>query len=70
MITLKQAYEWSSILGVAGGFLTGCFYIARWVVRWMWRVDSLQTNHLPHIYHLLQKICEKLGIDYTEPEGL
>lgn len=46
-------------------------------VRWIYRrirndevnrafVHDMATNHLPHIYQLLLKLCEKQGID-VEP---
>lgn len=46
-------------------------------VRWLYRrirddevnrtfVRDMATNHLPHIYQLLLKLCEKQGID-VEP---
>jgi hypothetical protein len=63
---LTKAAEWSTILGVAGGFFTGCFYAARWFIMWMWRVDTVVTNHVPHMEKMLRMICKKMGIDYTE----
>lgn len=43
-------------------------------VRWLYRrvrtdeatrafVEDMATNHLPHIYNLLEKICEQKGIE-------
>lgn len=66
---LKTAEAWATILACAGGFLSGLFYVGRWIVLWMWRVDHMMSNHIVHIEHYLKKICEKLGIEYTEPEG-
>jgi hypothetical protein len=47
-------------------------------LRWLYRrirddeitqtfVHDMATNHLPHIYEVLLKICEKQGIDYSPP---
>jgi hypothetical protein len=30
-------------------------------------VREVATNHLPHMYHVLGLICEKLDIEVTEP---
>lgn len=69
MITLKVASEWATVLSVIGGFLTGCFYAGRWLVMWMWRVDRVMTNHVPHMEKMLRMICKKMHIDYEGPEG-
>src|SRR5271168_887780 len=47
-------------------------------VRWLYRrirndemtrafVEDMATNHLPHIYRLLEKLCDEKGIE-TPPE--
>jgi len=47
-------------------------------VRWIYRrirndeilrlfVHDMATNHLPHIYDLLLKLCEQQGIDREQP---
>ena len=47
-------------------------------LRWLYRhirneeitrsfVEDMATNHLPHIYELLERICEKQGIDRHKP---
>jgi len=47
-------------------------------LRWLYRhfrneeitrafVEDMATNHLPHIYELLEKICEQQGIDRRKP---
>jgi hypothetical protein len=69
MINLKQASEWATVLGVVSGFLTSCFYLVRWIVMWMWRVDKIVTNHVPHMEKMLKLICKKMKIDYEGPEG-
>ena len=72
-VNLAKASEWATILGVAGGFVTGCFYAARWFIMWMWRVDKavrdvseIKENHLKHIYHALRLIGGKLEIDVDD----
>ena len=45
-------------------------------LRWIYRlvrndeitrtfVEDMATNHLPHMYELLEKLCDKQGIDRT-----
>lgn len=29
--------------------------------------EQIYTNHLPHIEHYLEKICESMGLDYEKP---
>lgn len=55
--------------------ITAAFYLLRWVARWafaIWQttkdVAAIKTNHLPHIYRLLRKVCHKLDIDPDEGE--
>jgi hypothetical protein len=47
-------------------------------LRWLYRrirneelmrtfVKDMATNHLPHIYQLLEKICDQQGIERNEP---
>lgn len=47
-------------------------------LRWLYRhirneeithafVKDMATNHLPHIYDLLEKICDQQGIDRQKP---
>jgi hypothetical protein len=33
-------------------------------------VFDMATNHLPHIYHVQSLICEKLGVEVTEPPAI
>jgi hypothetical protein len=51
-----------------------CIQVVRWFIRQSVAneisrqfVESMATNHLPHIYHAQQRICEKLGIVLDEP---
>jgi hypothetical protein len=47
-------------------------------LRWLYRrirneelmrafVKDMATNHLPHIYHLLERICDQQGIERPKP---
>ena len=50
-------------------------------LRWLYRrirndeitrifVEDMATNHLPHIYDLLLKLCEEQGIDRERPPSI
>jgi hypothetical protein len=61
-------------------FATAFFFFVQFLLflRWLHRqlrhdevtrvfVHDIATNHLPHIYFLLQKICRQQGIDEHAP---
>jgi hypothetical protein len=80
---LAVATEWATILGFLGGVIAAVYHLVRKIVRWALRMEAtadrmeivsnavqlMQTNHLPHIHHLLRLICDKLSIPYSESEG-
>lgn len=40
----------------------------RAVWKWFWRVDRAVTNHIPHIYKILQRMCDHMDIPYVDLE--
>lgn len=61
--------SWIEIAGLILTFalapLAVLFY--RWLKGINDSVKILQTNHLPHIELYLRLICDRLGIEYSEP---
>lgn len=41
----------------------------RWLWQWTRRVDKAVTNHIPHIYAILKRMCEHLQIEYIDLES-
>lgn len=68
MTPLKTAEAWATIIGTALGILSGLFYIVRWIVLWMWRVNQAVVNHIPHMEKALKRICKKMDIVYDDEE--
>jgi hypothetical protein len=73
MHAFVDPYWWTFALAMLVQFIL----FARWLYRRI-RDDELNrafirdmaTNHLPHIYELLNKICEKQGIEYSRPSRI
>lgn len=40
----------------------------RWLWKWFRRVDKAVTNHIPHIYRILQRMCDHMAIPYVDLE--
>jgi hypothetical protein len=70
MHSLANSSWWTSTLLFAAQFVV--------FLRWLYRrirndevtrtfVQDIATNHLPHIYELLQRLCRQQGIDGTNP---
>lgn len=70
MHTLANSNWWTFSVLFAAQFIM--------FLRWMYRrirkdevtrifVQDMATNHLPHIYELLQRLCEQQGIEGTKP---
>ena len=67
MLPLQDIYYTLVILGILvtfGGWLLKQFLDAR-----IYKVfiKDMATNHLPHIYHTIHLIGEKLGVEISEP---
>jgi hypothetical protein len=74
---MPKLFAPSMLPGTPAGVLTIALpLLAQFVlfVRWLYRrirneemnrvfVEDMATNHLPHIYALLAKICDQLGIE-------
>jgi len=61
-----QSYWW----GVAGTLIVQFFLFLRWLYRRVRNdellrvfVEDIATNHLPHIYQMLEKLCDRQGIE-------
>ena len=68
MNTLLDPYWWTFALASLVQFVM--------FVRWLYRrirddeinrtfIQDMATNHLPHIYELLHKLCEKQGVAFS-----
>jgi hypothetical protein len=68
MRTLLNPYWWTFALAAIAHFAV--------FLRWLYRrirndelmrvfVHDMATNHLPHIYERLERLCEQQGIDRT-----
>lgn len=67
---LLQSYGWS----IGASLLVQFFLFLRWLYRRIRNdelmrvfVQDIATNHLPHIYGLLLKLCDQQGIDPSPP---
>jgi hypothetical protein len=64
-----EPYWWTFALAS----LVQLVFFMRWVYRRIRNeeimrvfVQDMATNHLPHIYHLLEKICDQQGIKRSQ----
>ena len=70
MRILQDPYWWT--LGLAS--VVQLVFFLRWLYRRIRNeeimrsfVTDMATNHLPHIYNLLEKICDQQGIAHRKP---
>ncbi len=70
MHTLLNPHWWTA--GLAS--IVQLIFFLRWLYRRIRNeeltrafVKDMATNHLPHIYQLLEKICDQQGIERNEP---
>jgi hypothetical protein len=70
MLTLLSPYWWMLAVATLVQFVL--------FLRWLYRrirndelsqffVQDMAVNHLPHIYELLGKLCDRQGIERTPP---
>ena len=68
MHTLVDPYWWTFALASLVQFVV--------FIRWIYRrirndemnrafIKDIATNHLPHIYEMLEKLCDRQGIDHS-----
>jgi hypothetical protein len=53
-------------------YLLGCIAIIfvpfKYIWKWFRNVDKAVTNDIPHVYAILKRMCEHLGIEYIDLE--
>lgn len=66
LLKLLQSYSW----GIGASLLVQFVMFVRWLYRRIRNdellrvfVADMATNHLPHIYEVLQKLCDQQGIE-------
>jgi hypothetical protein len=69
LVNLLQSYSW----GIGASLLVQFVLFLRWLYRRIRNdellrvfVADIATNHLPHIYDLLQKLCDQQGIQRSQ----
>jgi len=65
MIIIKQLEIVYYALGIAAVIAVPI----RGIYRWYRRVDVAVSNHVPHIYAILERMCEHMGIPYIDLKG-